>query len=348
MSVDTPEVSTLAEVQATALPGKPARGPWAEAGAKLARNRVAMSALGCLILILVVCLMAPLYAADVAHNDPFQSNLDGSITIDGTDVDIMQPSSEGLGLGVEPIGPTWHLSGYFLGSDNLGRDVFARVLYGGRNSLLIAGSATLICLIFGALTGLVAGFFGGVIDLVLSRLLDILWAFPVFLLAISLSVVLIHDVHIGPFTISSGGIVLPILIIGVIYIPYVARPIRGQVITLSHSEFVTASIGLGVPSGRILWRDILPNVATTLIVFAPLMLALNMLTECALSFVGLGVQPPNASWGSIINDGQGLLYTRPWVAIAPGIAIVITVLSLNLLGDGVRDALDPRSKLRIG
>ena len=109
-----------------------------------------------------------------------------------------------------------------------------------------------------------------------------------------------------------------------------------------------AAISLGVPSHRILYRDILPNVTTTLIVFVPLMMALNMLTESALSFLSIGVQPPDASWGTIIQDGQGLLYSRPWVALAPGIAIVITVLALNVLGDGLRDALDPRSKVKLG
>ncbi len=136
------------------------------------------------------------------------------------------------------------------------------------------------------------------------------------------------------------------LIIGIVYVPYVARPVRGQVLSLKNSDFVLAARALGVPPWRILLRDILPNVTTTLIVFVPLMMALNMLTESALSFLSIGVQPPNASWGTIIEDGQALIYTRPLVAIAPGIAIVITVLALNVLGDGVRDALDPRAKLR--
>ena len=123
---------------------------------------------------------------------------------------------------------------------------------------------------------------------------------------------------------------------------------RARCWRLRESEFVLAAIGLGVPSHRILLRDILPNVSTTLIVFVPIMMALNMLTESALSFLSIGVQPPDASWGTIIQDGQTLLYTRPLVALAPGIAIVITVLALNVLGDGLRDALDPRSKIRIG
>jgi peptide/nickel transport system permease protein len=241
------------------------------------------------------------------------------------------------------------LGNYFLGADNQGRDVMARLLYGGLTSLLIAGAAAVLTLTLATILGLVAGYFGGLTDIILSRIFDVLWAFPVYLLAISLSIVLItHGLELGPITIESGSLWLPIFIIGIVYIPYVARPIRGQVLSLRESEFVLAAIGLGVPSHRILLRDILPNVSTTLIVFVPLMMALNMLTESALSFLSIGVQPPDASWGTIIQDGQGLLYSRPWVALAPGIAIVLCVLALNVLGDGLRDALDPRSKIRLG
>jgi peptide/nickel transport system permease protein len=307
-----------------------------------------MAALLLFLLIVALCLLAPFYATFVAKTEPFRSNLSGRIIVDGASVPVMETSTEGLGLGFTPIGPTWDMRAYFLGADGQGRDVAARLLYGGRNSLFIAGTATVICLALAAIVGLAAGFFGGATDWVLSRVLDVLWAFPVYLLAISLSIVLIsHGIDIGPISINSGSLSLPIFIIGIIYVPYVARPIRGQVLALTQSEFVLAAIGLGVPSHRILFRDILPNVMTTLIVFVPLMMAINMVTESALSFLSIGVQPPQASWGTIIQDGQGLLYTRPMVALAPGIAIVIAVLALNIFGDGVRDALDPRSKLRI-
>jgi peptide/nickel transport system permease protein len=268
--------------------------------------------------------------------------------VGGVSVPVMQPSTEGLGLGFAPVGPTGRFGPYVLGADSQGRDVAARLLYGGRNSLLIGAAATAICLALAALVGIVAGYFGGIVDLVLARLLDVLWAFPVYLLAISLSIVLIaHGLTIGPITITSGSLWLPIWIIGIVYVPYVARPVRGQVLALRRSEFVLAAIGLGVPSHRILLRDILPNTAATLIVLCPLMLALSILTEAALSFLSIGVQPPDASWGTIIQDGQTLLYTRPWVALAPGITIMLTVLALNILGDGVRDALDPRAEIRL-
>lgn len=324
------------------------QGPWAVAGRKLRRDRAAMAALIGLALIVLASLLAPAYARWVSGTEPFRSSLDGEVVIAGEKVPVMQASTEGLGLGFAPMGPTWRFGPYVLGADSQGRDVAARLLYGGRTSLLIGGMATLICLSLAALVGIVAGYFGGLVDLVLARLLDVLWAFPVYLLAISLSIVLItQGLTIGPFTITSGSVLLPILIIGIVYVPYVARPIRGQVIALKHSEFVLAAIGLGVPSHRILLRDILPNIATSLIVFCPLILALSILTESALSFLSIGVQPPDASWGTIIQDGQTLLYTRPWVALAPGIAIVLTVLCLNILGDGVRDALDPRARIRI-
>lgn len=306
-----------------------------------------MGALALLVFIVMACLAAPLWASAVSGTDPFASNLSGSITLDGQDVPVMQAETEGLGLGTTPIGPTWR-GQYFLGADTQGRDVMARLLYGGQNSLVIAGGATLITLVAAAILGVVAGFFGGFVDAVLSRLLDVLWAFPVYLLAISLSIVTIgRGLVLGPITISSDSLLLPIVIIGIIYVPYVARPIRGQVLQLRRSEFVLAAEGLGVPRLRILLLDVLPNVMSTLIVFAPLMMALNMITESALSFLSIGVQSPAASWGTVIEDGQGLLYTRPWVAIAPGIAIVLTVLALNVLGDGIRDALDPKAKLRV-
>jgi len=338
----------LAQAPSDGVAVHPGRGPWATALAKLRGDWAAVSAFVLLVLIVSACLLAPVYVSHVSHTDPFRSNLNGKVQIDGKKVPVMQPSTTGLGLGNTPIGPTWRVGPYLLGADNQGRDVMARLLYGGRNSLLIASAATIICLVLSAAIGLTAGFFGGVVDTVLSRFLDVLWAFPIYLLAISLSIVLItQGFKIGPIFIGAGSLWLPIWIIGIVYVPYVARPVRGQVLTLKETEFVLAAVALGVPSRRIVMRDIPPNVTTTLIVFVPLMMALNILTESALSFLSIGVQPPDASWGTIIQDGQTLLYTRPMVALAPGIAIVLTVLALNVLGDGLRDALDPRSKLRI-
>jgi peptide/nickel transport system permease protein len=180
--------------------------------------------------------------------------------------------------------------------------------------------------------------------------MDLIWAFPVYLLAISLSTVLLTTpggVTFGPITLNPSSLWMPTLIIALIYIPYVFRPVRGQVLSVREKEYVEAAVSQGASNFRLMLGDILPNVAVTVIVLLPLMIATTVLTESALSFLSIGVQPPNASWGTIIGDGQELLYTRPWVAIAPGIMIVLTVLSLNVLGDGVRDALDPRAKVRV-
>lgn len=299
------------------------------------------------LFVVVVCLLAPLYARYVAHVNAFDSNIQGTFRMGGKTIHVLQQNTQGLGLGVTPIGPTWNFAHYFLGADDQGRDVFARLLYGGRNSLLIGSTSAVLCCAAAAVVGVVAGYFGGAIDWILSRLIDIVWAFPVYLLAISLSVILLTSgLQLGPIHIGAGSLMLPILIIAGVFVPYVARPIRGIVLSLREREFIQAAIGSGAGDARILFKEILPNVAPSIIVFLPLMMVFNLLTESALSFLSIGVQPPNASWGTIINDGLGLLYTRPAVAVAPGIMIAITAISLNVLGDGVRDAFDPKAKLR--
>ncbi len=307
-----------------------------------------MISLALFCLIVSACLAAPLYAHDVAHTNPFTSNVNGTTIVDGKTVPVLQQGGGKIGIGETPIGPTWDFAHYLLGADGQGRDVASRLLYGGRNSLLIGVASALICCALALLIGLIAGFFGGIVDNVLARLLDVVWAFPVYLLAISVSVIaLTSGLHLGVVTLSAGSIWIPIGIIAIVYVPYVARPIRGQVLSLREKDFVDAAIALGASNRFLIFSEILPNVVTTVIVFFPLVVATNMLTESALSFLSIGVQPPDASWGTIISDGQELLYTRPMVAIAPGIAIVLTVLTLNVFGDGVRDALDPRAKLRV-
>jgi peptide/nickel transport system permease protein len=323
------------------------RSPWALAARKLGRNRLAMAALGLFLVIVAVSFAAPLYADRVARTDPFTSGLSATTVIDGKRVDVLQQGGGALRLGETPIGPTWQRN-YFLGADNQGRDVAARVLYGGRTSLLIGIGSAVICCLIAIVVGLLAGFYGGFVDGLISRVLDVIWAFPVYLLAISIATVLLtQGVTIGPFAISASSLWLPTLIIAVIYVPYVARPIRGAVLSVCEKEFIEAAIAQGASNRRLIFSEVLPNVISVLIVLLPLMIATTILTESALSYLSIGVQPPAASWGTIIDDGQQLLYTRPWVAIAPGIMIVLTVLTLNVLGDGVRDALDPRARLRV-
>jgi peptide/nickel transport system permease protein len=318
------------------------KSPWRLAGRRLLRDRVALGAFALFLLILVVCLSAPVYAHHVAHTVVFGSNLTGTTTVNGKTVQVIQQGGGKLGIGENPIGPTWH-SNYFIGSDTTGRDVMARVLYGGRVSLGIGIGSAAICCLFAMVFALLAGFFRGATDAVLSRVMDLIWAFPVYLLAISLATVLLSQTH--PI-INPASLWIPTLIIAVVYIPYVYRPVRGQVLSTREKEYVEAAVSQGASNRRLMFNEILPNILSTVIVLFPLMIATTILTESALSFLGIGVQSPHASWGTIIQDGQDLLYTRPWVAIAPGIMIVLTVLSLNVLGDGLRDALDPRAKIR--
>jgi peptide/nickel transport system permease protein len=341
-----PEVQLAAGESAKEISG---RSPWRIAGRRLVRNRLAMAALGLFVLIVVVSLLAPFYADHVAKTNPFESNLTGTTTVDGKEVDVVQATSTGLGLGEVPIGPTWQTN-YFIGADNQGRDVMARVLYGGRASLQIGVASAVICTLIALTIALVAGFFRGWTDSVLSRLMDLIWAFPVYLLAISLATVLLTKpggLQWGPVTVNPSSLWVPTWIIAIVYVPYVYRPLRGQVLSVREKEYVEAAISQGASNLRLMFSDILPNVITTAIVLLPLIIATTILTEAALSFLGIGVQAPQASWGTVIDDGQNLLYTRPLVAIVPGIFIVLTVLALNVLGDGVRDALDPRAKVRV-
>ena len=300
------------------------RGPWATAFRRLRRNKSAVISTLILLIVALLCAMAPVYSGWLGA-DPFRSNLSGMIVIDGETVPLMQPSTTGLGLGVTPIGPTWDPGGYFLGADNQGRDVTARLLYGGRNSLLIAGASTAICLVLAAIIGVVAGFTGGITDMVLSRILDVLWAFPVYLLAISLSIVLLNSsIVIGPFTLTAGSLLLPIFIIGVIYVPYVARPIRGKVLALRESEFVLAAVGLGLPTHRILARDILPNVMPTLIVFIP-----TIGDYVTPELIGGGKTPMIAN---MVQANMLALDNRPMgSALAVTAMVIVTIVSLIFL-----------------
>jgi len=325
------------------------RSPWRIAARRLVRNRIAMAALALFLLIVVVSLLAPVYAKHIAHTDPLASNVSGTTVVNGKTVDVLQAPQGGLGLGEVPIGPTWH-SNYFVGADNQGRDVMARTLDGGRNSLLIGVCSAVICCLVALLFGVISGFFRGWTDAFISRTMDLIWAFPVFLLAISLATVLQtkeNGLQWGPIHISPSSLWVPTIIIAIVYVPYVYRPVRGEVLSVREKEYVEAAVSQGASNFRLMLSEILPNVVSTVIVLLPLMIATTILTESALSFLGIGVQDPKASWGTIIQDGQALLYTRPWVAIVPGIFIVLTVLSLNILGDGVRDALDPRAKVRL-
>ena len=317
--------------------------PWRLALDRLRHNRSAMLSLVLFVLLVLACVLAPWYASHVAHTRPFDSNLAGTTIVGGRPEPVIAPNPTGLGS--TPIGPTW-AGRYFLGADTQGRDVAARLLYAGLTSATVGIGAAVITAVLATVVALVAGYFGGWIDTVISRLLDLLWAFPVYLLAISLStVLLLQGLKIGPVDVNPASLWLPVLIIAVIYVPYIARPVRGEVLSLRRREFIEAAVGQGVSRWRIIFGELLPNVVPTVIVFMPLMIATDILTESSLSYLSIGVQAPNASWGTMITDGQSQLYTRPWVSIGPGLALVAAIVLLNVVGDGVRDAVDPRGLL---
>ncbi len=318
-------------------------GPTRRALEHLRRDRAALIALSLLIVIAASALAAPLYARYVAHTDPFSANLSGTTVVGGKRVDVLQQGTGPLGLGETPLGPTWHAH-FLLGADQLGRDLAARVLYGGRTSLLIGVTSALLCAFVGTLIALIAGIYGRTVDALIARALDVIWAFPVYLLAICIATVLIaHGLKVGPVTLESSSLILPIGIIALIYVPYIARPVRGQVMAIREREFVEAALAYGATRRRLLFSELLPNVLPTVVVLAPLLIATTTITESALSFLSIGVQAPDASWGTIISDGQQLLYTRPMVALAPGVMLTLTVFSLIVLGDALREALDPQT-----
>jgi peptide/nickel transport system permease protein len=314
----------------------PGIGPWSLAWRRLRRNKVALFFGGLFLLIVVLCLLAPVYAHDVAHQGPAVENITGTVKSGGKNVDIVSPT------GI-PVGPTWHTH-YFLGADANGRDVAVRLLYGGRNSLEIGTVATLITMILAMILGIVSGYFRGVTDGIISLLLNVIWAFPAVLLGITLGVSLAVG-GVGPL--HGNTLMVPAVVVGIVYIPYVAKPVRGQVLTLREREFVDAARQQGLSHIRIMASEILPNLASTVIVFIPLILANAILLEAALSYLGAGVQPPNPSWGTMISDGISTIPAAFHNVLVPGIMLVLAVLSINIFGDGLRDALDPRAKVRV-
>jgi peptide/nickel transport system permease protein len=315
-------------------------GPYALAWRRLRRNKTAL-AFGCLFgAVVIACLLAPVYAKHIAHTTPSANHLTDQVRVGGKLRDVV--TVQGI-----PIGPTWH-GRFFLGADSNGRDVAVRLLYGGRNSLEIGFVATLITMILATLIGVSAGYFRGVVDGVLSRVLDVLWAYPVVILGVALGVTLaVSGLDLGLFQLKGNSLMVPAVIIGVIYVPYVAKPLRGQVLSLREREFVDAARALGLGNTRIMASEIAPNVISTLIVFVPLIIANAILTEAGLSYLGAGVQDPNPSWGTMISDGIRLIPSAIHLTLVPGLMLVCAVLGINVFGDGVRDALDPRAKVRI-
>ncbi len=316
---------------------QPGASPYRLAWRRLRRNRVALFFGGLFLVIVVLCLLAPVYSQDIAHIGPDTGNLTGQIKVGGKLEYVL--SLTGI-----PIGPTWDIHSYFLGADTNGRDVAVRLLYGGRSSLYIGFVAMLITIIFGTLLGIIAGYFRGAADGIISRASDVVWSYPAILLGITLGTVL-NVRGLGPF--HSTTLLSTALVVGFVYIPYIVRPSRAQVLTLREREFVDAARQQGLGHMRIMFGEILPNLASTIIIFVPLMLANAILLEAALSYLGAGVQAPNSTWGTMIQAGLQVFPGAFHTVLAPGIMLVLTVMSVNIFGDGLRDALDPRSKAAI-
>jgi peptide/nickel transport system permease protein len=286
------------------------RSPWRLAYERLRADRAAKIALGTILVIVLLAILAPVFAKIVGHGPNQQF------------IDIGQNANGGP---VPPNGTFW------LGTDNNGRDLFIRILYGARISLLVGVLATGIAVVLGVLFGLTAGYIGGFVDTVIARFIDVMLSIPFLILAISIAFI------------SGPSLWLVIGIIGVLSFTYPARIVRGQVISIKNREFIEAARALGAGPWRIMFVDLLPNVMAQVIVYATLLIPLAIVAEASLSFLGVGVPPPTADWGSMINDATGWYqYGYWWFLLFPCLALLITTLAFNIFGDSVRDALDPR------
>jgi ABC-type dipeptide/oligopeptide/nickel transport system permease subunit len=268
---------------------------------RAARARLAPFGAIVLLAALVVALAAPL----VSPHDPLKQNLANALS---------RPSRTHL-----------------LGTDNIGRDVLSRVVWGTRVSLLAGFVSVALALLTGGVIGLAAGYTAGRVDGLLMRLMDAVLSFPALVLALALGAVL------------GAGLTGVLIALAVVYTPTFARLMRGQVLAITAREYVDAARALGATGWRVAWHHVLPNATAPMVVQASLSVAFAILAEASLSFLGLGVQPPAASWGSMINAGRGYLQQAPWIVFGPGAALFVTVIGLNFVGDAIRDALDPRA-----
>jgi peptide/nickel transport system permease protein len=297
-----------------------ARSPLELFWRRLKDDKVALTAACFIVLLVLLAVFAPLIVKLVGTTGPTDQN------------------PQALDSFGTPTGPS---ADHILGVDQLGRDVFARVLYGARVSLEVALIATALSVAIGVTIGMVAGYYRGWVDTALSRLTDVVLAFPILLLGIGLaSACSLGNGCLGG-TIKPGLTVV-IFVIVIVNWTYIARIIRGQVLSLREKEFVDAARSLGASNRRIIFRELLPNLIAPIIVYSTLVIPQNVLFEAALSFLGIGIQPPDASWGQMLADATAIFDTAWWYMVFPGAALLLTVLAFNLLGDGLHDALNPR------
>ena len=302
---------------------------------RLRRDKVAMVSGVVVVLLILAALLAPLLTKWFGH-PPTQFNQD--LIDPSRRIPYLDP--ENPELGVDRWGGI--SSDHLLGVEpTTGRDLFSRILYGAQISLLVAFLATLVCVAIGTALGIIAGYMGGWVDTIISRAMDIFLAFPLVLFAIAL----VGVIPEGVMGLTGNGLRIGVIvfIIGFFNWPYIARIVRGQTLALREWEFVEAAKSLGAGNGHILIKEILPNLVTPIIVYSTLLIPTNILFEAALSFLGVGINPPTPSWGKMLSEAVPFYQQAPYFIIFPGMAIFITVLAFNLFGDGLRDAFDPRT-----
>lgn len=322
MSVGAPGLLAQEERAEHAFEEGVARTPWQLFWRRLRSDRVALASAGVIVALVLVAICAPLVVQLVGAPGP---NVQDHNAVDmfGT-----------------PLGPS---GDHWFGVDPLGRDVFARTVYGARVSLLVGIAGTGIAVLVGVTAGLLAGYCRGWVDTLLSRLVDVVLSFPVLLLGIGIA----SACSLGNGCVAGAvtpGVRTVILVVALVSWTSIARIVRGQVLSLREREFVVAARSLGASNRRIVVREILPNLTAPIIVYSSLLLPQTILLEAALSFLGVGVSPPTASWGWMIADAADNFDTQWWYMVFPGAALLVTVLAFNLLGDGLRDALDPRAE----
>jgi peptide/nickel transport system permease protein len=292
------------------------------------------------VAVVVGVVAAPLYASEVAHTTPSENHLTDTTTVDGKPTNV-------VGLDAVPIGPTWHAE-FFIGADQNGRDLMVRLLYGARTSLGIGAASVLLSLGLGLPLALAAGYRRGRTDAVISRLFDLLWSFPALLLGVLISTALtLHGVQVGPFEIGSGSRLIPIFVIGLVYVPYFARPLRGQVLALREQQFVEAARASGMRSAAVMARELVPHLWGSILVLSTLLLVNAVALEVALSFLGAGIDPPAPSLGSLISSGLSETVLSPHLLLAPSLALVLIVISLSGVAEGLRRVLDPHGALGV-
>jgi peptide/nickel transport system permease protein len=319
MTAVAPETTLEAPIEAP-VAGK---SPWQLFWARFKKDKAALLGLALIIMLAVLALTAPLIAKVVGHgpNELFSREM-----------------TDEFGL---PKGPN---GDFLFGADRPGRDVFVRVVYGARTSLMVAVIATGFAVFVGVILGTVAGYFGGKIDTLISRTIDVILSMPILLFAIGIAAACGATASGCLGGLIKPGLWVVIFIIALFSWPYIARIVRGNTLSIREKEFIEAARSLGAGNVRIMFREVLPNLVAPIIVYATLIIPNNILFEAALSFLGLGVPQTTPSWGRMLADAASIFDVAWWLMVFPGIFLITTTLAFNLLGDGLRDAFDPRSE----